>query len=169
MLAYQAKLFGDFGDLEDPELEPAEISRLPSSDSHFSLDSDLFRPADNDRFKDGIVPSTRISQDNNLEEFHVSWNEDETVDEKADPKNGRRFGIEDLANKDKIQHPFEGFAFDVEGSESSLSADEDDILGTASNATTANRKDIDDFHLAVGLDDLEDESKVQAPLLDFTL
>lgn len=180
MLAYQVKHLGDFGDLEPPNMEPANISRLPSSASHFSLDTDnLFGPpADIDRSKDGIVPTTKIVRDSvHGEFFDVSWNEDETVDEEAHPKNGLRFGILDLASKDKIQHPFEEFAFDVEGSESSLSADEDNIFGATSKSAekadaakvAVDHKEIDDFHAAVGLDDLEDESKVQAPLLDFTL
>ncbi|GJJ75921.1 hypothetical protein EMPS_08279 [Entomortierella parvispora] len=180
VLAYQVKHLGDFGDLESPKLEPANIVRLPSSEAHFTLDTaDLFGPAaETDRSKDGIVPTTRIVRDKiHGEYFDVSWDENEAVDEKAHPKNGRRFGILDLADKEKIQHPFEEFAFDVEGSESSLSADEDNILGSVSKsadkAHAANvhvvHKEIDDFHAAVGLDDLEDESKVQAPLLDFTL
>ena len=178
MLAYQVKHLGDFGELESPKMEPANISRLPSSTSHFPLDAaDLFGPpADVDRSKDGIVPTTKIVRDCvHGDFFAISWNEDETEDEKAHPKNGRRFGILDLASKDKIQHPFEEFAFDVEGSESSLSADEDNIFGATSAEkvdaakVAVDHKEIDDFHAAVGLDDLEDESKVQAPLLDFTL
>ncbi|KAG0293866.1 hypothetical protein BGZ96_002183 [Linnemannia gamsii] len=95
---------------------------------------------------------------------------------------GRRFGIKDLPNEDKLRPPFDGFMFELDGvsSEDCLSEDEDDIFGSIgtgasiSNSSQINKDNIkrevevDDFNKAFGLDDLEDESKVQAPFSDFS-
>jgi len=93
---------------------------------------------------------------------------------------GRRFGIKDLENEDKIRPPFDGFMFELDdASEDSLSEDEDDIFGelglSEGNKDRSKRsstmavadESVNEFNREFGLDDLEDESKVQAPFSDF--
>ncbi|KAG0041686.1 hypothetical protein BGZ83_001449 [Gryganskiella cystojenkinii] len=178
-IAYHAASLADLPELELPKFEPVNIRR------------ELDRPKGYDPVKDGIVPVTAITHD---DRFEVTWGDDEdgAEAEETHPEGGRRFGILDLGNKDKLRQPFDGFAFDLDGSDSSLSADEDDVFSKSldsavngfdkvkakdANATSSASKaksdnkagGLDEFHAAVGLDDLEDESKVQAPILDFTL
>ncbi|KAG0071290.1 hypothetical protein BGZ89_011098 [Linnemannia elongata] len=189
-LAYQYKYF-DYSEppLPDFELLPTQRPSRALSSSPELSDTELHIP----------VAKTTLTADGHLD---VTWSDDD-ADEENDGSphpfgsithshtgpigSGRRFGIKDLPNEDKLQAPFDGFMFDL--SEDSLSEDEDDIFGSIGVGATSNSNNrsnrtgsksskdqvkgvaaekADEFNKAFGLDDLEDESKVQAPFSDFS-
>ncbi|KAF9429698.1 hypothetical protein BGZ76_001138 [Entomortierella beljakovae] len=118
------------------------------------------------------IPKSEITADGHL---NFTWSDDEEdEDQDVHPRGGRRFGIKDLEDDQKTRPPFDGFTFENDASEDSLSEDEFDIFGVdneikdgkviaaAAAATTGS-----EFNEALGLGDLEDETKVQAPFTDF--
>jgi hypothetical protein len=113
----------------------------------------------------GPMPKSTLSTEGHLE---FSWSDDDEDDEGGlFPKGGRCFGIKDLYDDSKTLPPFEGFIFDLEGSEDSLSEDEDDILGAIRSARQKADKPANEFNETFGLEDLEDESKVTPAFTDF--
>ncbi|KAF9994975.1 hypothetical protein BGZ79_000231 [Entomortierella chlamydospora] len=114
------------------------------------------------------MPKPEITADGH---YNVVWSDDED-DDKLHPDSGRQFGIKDLQDESKTRPPFDGFVFELDPSEDSLSEDEDDILGgdlqrKTERKKTTTGKEVSDFNETFGLGDLEDESKVQAPFSDF--
>lgn len=176
-LAYQYQYF-DYSEppLPDFELLPTQRPSPAFSSSPELSDTELYIP----------VAKTTLTADGHLD---VTWSDDD-ADEENDGSphpfgsishshtgpigSGRRFGIRDLPNEDKLRAPFDGFMFDL--SEDSLSEDEDDIFGSIGVGATSSKDQVkgvavekaDEFNKAFGLDDLEDESKVQAPFSDFS-
>ncbi|KAG0258137.1 hypothetical protein BG011_003505 [Mortierella polycephala] len=156
VLAYHTRSMKEFA-VDFPELEPAVYRRSP-------LVVEPKKVTEN-----ALVPTTRITTDGH---FEAIWHEDEN-DHQVHPKGGHQFGIKDLDDESKTEPPFHGFLFDVDGSEDSLSEDEDDIHGGSKaakkdKASETTDKDVSDFNEAIGLEDLEDESKVEAPFTDFS-
>ncbi|KAF8952923.1 hypothetical protein BGZ46_003338 [Entomortierella lignicola] len=155
-IAYHVKRLEDFDDLDTglPIIE-ASINR-PSSPITFEHKKD-----------NETMPKSEITPDGH---YNVTWSDDEDNNE-AHPDGGRRFGIKDLLDESKTRPPFDGFVFEQDTSEDSLSEDEDDILGNvqkkAEKNTNSVDKEVNQFNEALGLGDLEDESKVQAPFSDF--
>ncbi|KAG0228068.1 hypothetical protein B0O80DRAFT_493722 [Mortierella sp. GBAus27b] len=141
-----------------PAIELAPIERPPSTDNEEEQ-----KPGSEEECS---MPKAAYTSDGRLE---FTWSDDED-DEGLHPKGGRCFGIKDLHDSSKTQPPFDGFIFDVEGSEDSLSEDEDDILGAIQTARHKGQadKDVDEFNKAFGLDDLDDESKMAPAFTDFT-
>lgn len=188
-MAYQfTKLDYSEPPLPDFELAPTQRPSRAFSSSPELSDTEVQIP----------VAKTTLTADGHLD---VTWSDDgsdgdgEENDGSPHPlgsisynhsgpiSSGRRFGIKDLPNEDKLRPPFDGFMFELDGvsSEDCLSEDEDDIFGSigvgvsASNSSKSNEvkvkreaEEVDDFNKAFGLDDLEDESKVQAPFSDFS-
>ncbi|KAF9180406.1 hypothetical protein BGZ49_005006, partial [Haplosporangium sp. Z 27] len=105
------------------------------------------------------MPKSEITPDGH---YNVTWSDDEDNNE-VHPDGGRRFGIKDLLDESKTRPPFDGFVFEQDTSEDSLSEDEDDILGNvqkkAEKNTNSVDKEVNQFNEALGLGDLEDESK----------
>ncbi|KAF9130506.1 hypothetical protein BGW39_003005 [Mortierella sp. 14UC] len=184
-LAYHYKSMDD-SDLPVPGFELAPTKRPSRSLSPF--------PGLSDTEADIPVAKTTITADGHLD---LTWSDEESNDENdgsshpigsishnqglsfsGNISSGRRFGIKDLPNEAKFRPPFDGFMFDLDGasSEDSLSEDEDDIFGNIGvGASKDKNKDkgvgheqVDEFNKAFGLDDLEDESKVQAPFTEFS-
>lgn len=111
--------------------------------------------------EEGPMPKATLSTEGHLE---FAWSDDE--DEGGlYPKGGQYLGIKDLHDDSKTLPPFDGFIFDLEGSEDSLSEDEDDILGARQKGMAD--KPANKFNETFGLDDLEDESKVAPAFTDF--
>ncbi|KAF9185313.1 hypothetical protein BGZ51_002737 [Haplosporangium sp. Z 767] len=155
-LAYHTRSMKEFA-VDFPELEPAEYRRSPPV-------VEPVKVAENT-----LVPTTRITADGH---FEAIWRDEEN-DHQVHPKGGCQFGIKDLDDESKTEPPFDGFLFDVDGSEDSLSEDEDDIHGGCKAAkkdrtNDPTEKDVSEFNEAIGLEDLEDESKVEAPFTDFS-
>ncbi|KAF9343496.1 hypothetical protein BGX26_005633 [Mortierella sp. AD094] len=114
------------------------------------------------------MPKPDITADGH---YNVIWSDDED-DHKLHPDGGRHFGIRDLQDESKTRPPFDGFVFELDTSEDSLSEDEDDIFGSgmqrkAEREKGTTDKEVSEFNETFGLGDLEDESKVQAPFSDF--
>ncbi|KAF9580447.1 hypothetical protein BGW38_002912 [Lunasporangiospora selenospora] len=126
-LAYYIRSVKDF-DIPDPVFEDAEILR-PSV-----------------RAGVAATPTTRITKNGH---FEVMWDGDEENqgsdgenDYHVHPKGiGRSLGIKDLHDDSKTRPPFDGFLFDLNTSDDSLSEDEDDILG-GSNATIVDSQSV---------------------------
>ncbi|KAF9364213.1 hypothetical protein BGX34_002185 [Mortierella sp. NVP85] len=111
----------------------------------------------------GPMPKSMLSTEGHLE---FTWSDDE--DEGGlFPKGDRCSGVKDLYDDSKTLPPFEGFIFDLEGSEDSLSEDEDDILGAIQSAKQKADKPANEFNETFGLEDLEDEGKVTPAFTDF--
>ncbi|KAG0197260.1 hypothetical protein BGX28_009244 [Mortierella sp. GBA30] len=158
-IAYRVRSFTEF-DLGLPDFEPAEITRLQSPSSPHA------KP-ENVTTKRTSLLKTAITTDGH---FEAIWSDDEENDVQIHPKGGRIFGIKDLDDETKISPPFEGFFFDLNAqSEDSLSEDEDDIFGGTKEAALLQKinKDRNEFNETLGLEDLSDESKVEAPFSDF--
>ena len=186
-LAYQYKYF-DYSEppLPDFELLPTQRPSRTFSSSPELSDTESHIP----------VAKTTLTADGHLDVTWSDDDDDEENDGSPHPLgsvshshtgpigSGRRFGIRDLPSEDKLRAPFDGFMFDL--SEDSLSEDEDDIFGSSGVGATSSSSsgtgsksnkdqakgvavgEADEFNKAFGLDDLEDESKVQAPFSDFS-
>ncbi|KAF9106624.1 hypothetical protein BGX29_008911 [Mortierella sp. GBA35] len=179
-LAYHIRNMDDSDlPLADFEITPTRRPSRSLSPSPEPSPKPSSEPSDEPRIP---VAKTNLTADGHLD---VTWSDDDENDGSPHPKgsisSGRQFGIKDLEDEDKIRPPFDGFMFDLDGasSEDSLSEDEDDIFGglgggnsmkgknnKGAMATVADEQ-VNEFNKAFGLDDLEDESKVQAPFSDF--
>ncbi|KAF8947384.1 hypothetical protein BGZ47_009352 [Haplosporangium gracile] len=178
-LAYQYQTF-DYSEppLPDFELLPTQRHSRAFSSSPELSDTEVHIP----------VAKTTLTADGHLD---VTWSDDDDEESDGSPhplgsithshtgpiSSGRRFGIRDLPNEDKLRAPFDGFLFDL--SEDSLSEDEDDIFGSSGVGVAGSsglssmvkvkvEEEVDEFNKAFGLDDLDNESKVQAPFSDFS-
>ncbi|KAF9988835.1 hypothetical protein BGZ75_008461 [Mortierella antarctica] len=159
-IAYRFHSMTEF-DLGLPDVEPAEFTR-PSRYSSPPVESEVSYA------KSISLPKTTITADGH---FDAVWSDDEEDDHQVHPRGGRSFGIKDLYDESKVQPPFDGFVFNVDAqSEDSLSEDEDDIFGgTKATAlvTSKSAKGESEINNTFGLEDLEDETKVEAPFSDF--
>jgi len=162
-LAYQLRTLDRF-EIDPPSFDPAPIDRhRPHSDRK-----------DRAKEEEVAIPTVTIADG----KFDLTWSiEGEDLkdhnDDHVHPLGDRLFGIKDLHDESKLRPPFDGFVFEIEGSDDSLSSDEDNILGQKSSLSNANifdpvDKKADQFNEALGLEDLENESKVQAPFSDFS-
>ncbi|KAG0275298.1 hypothetical protein BGZ95_008955, partial [Linnemannia exigua] len=185
-LAYQLQTLDD----SEPALPSLELA--PTQRPSRSLSPSWSDLSDNET--DIPVATTTLTADGHLD---LTWSDDDDHDENdgsphpigsvsctslsGNIGSGRRFRIKDLPNEDKIRPPFDGFMFDLEtaSSEGSLSEDEDDIFGSIGGSFGAAaageeknkgvvHEQVDEFNKSFGLDDLEDESKVQAPFSEFS-
>ncbi|KAG0324104.1 hypothetical protein BGZ99_002209 [Dissophora globulifera] len=176
-LAYHTRSIGNF-DIGLPDMTPAKIRRSGSpnglEEKEQEQDSQQRDSDDDDDSLDRMaaMPKSSVTADGFI---NVVWSdeEDDEDDHAAHPKGGRCFGIKDLQDVSKTRPPFDGFAFDIEASEDSLSEDEDDIFADNSlnaknsmKGSSSSKKEVDEFNDAFGLSDLEDESKLQAPFSD---
>ncbi|KAF9200979.1 hypothetical protein BGZ59_002971 [Podila verticillata] len=160
-LAYQLRTLDRF-EIDPPLFDPAPIDRhRPYNDKN-----------DQAKEEEVAIPTVTIADG----KFDLTWSiEGEDLkdhnDDHVHPLGDRLFGIKDLHDESKLRPPFDGFIFEIEGSDDSLSSDEDDILGKSSLSKAdifgAVDKKADQFNDTLGLEDLEDESKVQAPFSDF--
>ncbi|KAG0023787.1 hypothetical protein BGZ82_010658 [Podila clonocystis] len=169
-LAYQLRTIDRF-EIDPPSFDPAPIDRYRPH----RTDKDQSNEGEEEEF---VIPTVTIADG----KFDVIWSTEganlkEHSDDHVHPEGDRLFGIKDLHDESKLRPPFDGFIFEFEGSDDSLSSDEDDILGkkTGSSLPKAEEevfgavdKKKDEFNEAFGLEDLEDESKVQAPFSDFS-
>ncbi|KAF9284741.1 hypothetical protein BGZ68_004462 [Mortierella alpina] len=159
-IAYRFHSMTEF-DLGLPDIEPAEFTR-PSRSRSPAIESEV---ADT---KVISLPKTTITADGH---FEAVWSDDEEDDHQVHPRGGRSFGIKDLYDESKVQPPFDGFVFNVDAqSEDSLSEDEDDVFGGSKATTLANSKSVSnksEINNTFGLEDLADETKVEAPFSDF--
>ncbi|KAF9902655.1 hypothetical protein EC991_004712 [Linnemannia zychae] len=180
-----------YNTMDDSDLPVPSFELAPTKRPSRSLSSS---PGLSDTEAEIPVAKATLTADGHLD---LTWSDDESSDENdGSPhpigsvsqdyslslsgriSSGRQFGIKDLPNETKFRPPFDGFMFDLEGtsSEDSLSEDEDDIFGSIGvGASKGKNKDrgveheqVDEFNKAFGLDDLEDESKVQAPFSEFS-
>ncbi|KAG0378783.1 hypothetical protein BGX24_002822 [Mortierella sp. AD032] len=185
-LAYQIQTMDD----SEPALPSLELA--PTERPSRSLSPSWSDLSDNET--DIPVARMTLTADGHLD---LTWSDDDDHDENdgsphpigsishhslsGNISSGRRFRIKDLPNEEKFRPPFDGFMFDLDtaSSEGSLSEDDDDIFGSTGGsfgaAATGVDKDrevaheqVDDFNKAFGLDDLGDESKVQAPFSEFS-
>ncbi|KAF9575852.1 hypothetical protein EC968_001235 [Mortierella alpina] len=159
-IAYRFHSLAEF-ELGLPDIEPTEFIR-PSRSSSPPVESKALDT------KSISVPKTTITADGH---FEAVWSDDEEDDHQVHPRGGRAFGIKDLHDESKVQPPFDGFVFNVDAqSEDSLSEDEDDIFGgTKATALVTNKsvKGKSEINSTFGLEDLSDESKIEAPFSDF--
>ncbi|KAG0367386.1 hypothetical protein BC939DRAFT_502351 [Gamsiella multidivaricata] len=161
-LAYHVHSIEDF-ELGLPSMEPAKIRRPPSPAQSDEEKDEQEQKQEDDK---APMPKSTVTPDGHLD---VTWSDDEDT---VHPKGGRRFGIKDLEDESKTRPPFDGFFFELDASEDSLSEDEDDIFGGRKHNVPGRKKDDSDkptkkFNDAIGLGDLEDEKKVEAPFSDF--
>ncbi|KAG9325292.1 hypothetical protein KVV02_000040 [Mortierella alpina] len=159
-IAYRFHSMTEF-DLGLPDVEPAEFTR-PSRYSSPPVESEVSYA------KSISLPKTTITADGH---FEAVWSDDEEDDHQVHPRGGRSFGIKDLYDESKVQPPFDGFIFNVDAqSEDSLSEDEDDIFGGTKAMALVTSKGVkgeSEINNTFGLEDLEDETKVEAPFSDF--
>ncbi|KAG0334478.1 hypothetical protein BG000_008298 [Podila horticola] len=165
-LAYQLRTIDRF-EIDPPSFDPAPIDRYRPH----KTDKDQ----SNEEEEEVAIPTVTIADG----KFDVTWSNEGTDlkehnDDRVHPEGDRLFGIKDLHDESKLRPPFDGFVFELEGSDDSLSSDEDDILGKkagslpkAEDEVFGVDKEKDEFNEALGLEDLEDKSKVQAPFSDF--
>ncbi|KAF9112709.1 hypothetical protein BGX27_002930 [Mortierella sp. AM989] len=156
-IAYHINNIGDFDELD---------TGLPTIEASITRPSPPATPEQED--DSAPMPKSEITADGH---YNVTWSDDED-DHKLHPHGGNSFGIKDLQDENKTRPPFDGFVFEQDNSEDSLSEDEDDILGRGMLKRTGKKneavdKEVNEFNETFGLGDLEDESKVQAPFSDF--
>ncbi|KAG0069191.1 hypothetical protein BGZ92_004726 [Podila epicladia] len=169
-LAYQLRTIDQF-EIDPPSFDPAPIDRYRPH----KTDKDQSNKEEEEEVD---IPTVIIADG----KFDVTWSTvgadwKEHSDDNVHPEGDRLFGIKDLHDESKLRPPYDGFFFELEGSDDSLSSDEDDILGKKADSILpkaeeekvfgAVDKKKDKFNEALGLEDLEDESKVQAPFSDF--
>ncbi|KAG0334400.1 hypothetical protein BG004_000429 [Podila humilis] len=179
-MAYQLRTLDRY-DLEDPVFEPASIERpRKSTDNNLKDNKKEMAGAKTQEVEETkiqvAIPTVTVASG----EFDVKWStlDGDLSDHDEISKTSSLFGIKDLHDESKIRPPFDGFVFEIEDSDDE---DGDDIVGQVTRTdhteklalSTGKGKKIDisntdDFNAALGLDDLEDESKVQAPFSDFT-
>ncbi|KAF9306461.1 hypothetical protein BGZ74_005839 [Mortierella antarctica] len=169
-LAYQLRTIDQF-EIGPPSFDPAPIDR------HRPHKTDKDQSNEEEE-EEVAIPTVTIADG----KFDVTWSTEGTDlkdhnDGNVHPEGDHLFGIKDLHDESKLRPPFDGFIFELEASDDSLSSDEDDILGKKMGSTLpkageekvfrAVDKKKGEFNEALGLEDLEDESKVQAPFSDF--
>ncbi|KAF8923433.1 hypothetical protein BGZ58_002959 [Dissophora ornata] len=87
-------------------------------------DDDVANEEEEEEDATAAMPKSTISADGHI---NVVWSDDEGGDE-LHPKGGYCFGIKDLLDETKTRPPFDGFVFELDASDDSLSEDDDDIF-----------------------------------------